>query len=57
MEELDEAAVAEARQVAQDAQAGYACDYCNKRQPTAVNEVKEWCKGQHALGEVCVGRG
>ena len=34
----------EAMQLAQDAQAGYACDYCTKRQPMAFNEVKECCK-------------
>ena len=32
-------------QVAQDAQAGDACDYCNKRQPMTFNEVKECCNG------------
>ena len=37
-----------ATQVAQDAQAGYACDYATKRQPMAFSEVKECCKGiQH----------
>ena len=30
-----------AAQVAQDAQAGYACDYCSKRQPMAFQEVKQ----------------
>ena len=40
----------EAAQQSQDAQAGYACDYCNKRQPCAAHEIKEWCKGQHELG-------
>jgi len=33
-----------ATQVAQDAQAGYAWHYPNKRQPRAVNEIKERCK-------------
>ena len=50
LEGLDEDAMVEAAQQSQDAQAGYACDYCNKRQPCAVHEVKEWCKGQHELG-------
>ena len=35
--------------MAQDAQAGYACDYCTKRQPMAFNEVKECCKGHMTL--------
>ena len=33
----------------QAAQAGYACDYQNKRHPIAMHEVKEWQKGQGAL--------
>ena len=33
--------MSEAMQMAQDAQAGHACDYCTKLQPTAFNEVKE----------------
>ena len=37
--------------MSQDAQAGYACDYCNKRQPMAYNEVKECCKGHEDLSE------
>ena len=41
----------ECTQIAQDAQAGYACDYCTKRQPMAFNEVKECCKGHQTLGE------
>ena len=39
-----------AAQFAQDAQAGYACDYSNKRQPMAFSEVKECIKGIRALG-------
>ena len=39
----------DAMQLAQDAQAGYACDYCTKRQPMALNEVKECCKGHSTL--------
>lgn len=38
-------------QAAQDAQAGYACDYCTKRQPCAFNEVKECCKGHKDLSQ------
>ena len=41
--------IIESAQVAQDAQAGYACDYCTKRQPMAFNEVKECCKGHTTL--------
>ena len=41
----DENGIIQAAQASQDAQAGYACDYCNKRQPMAFNEVKECCKG------------
>ena len=37
--------------MAQGAQAGYACDYCTKRQPVAFNEVNECCKGHSALAE------
>ncbi|CAJ1413430.1 unnamed protein product, partial [Effrenium voratum] len=35
----------------QAAQAGYGCDYMNKRLPIAVHELKEWQKGQRELGE------
>ena len=41
----------EAMQMAQDAQAGYACDSFEKRQPMAFNEVKECCKGHSPLAE------
>ena len=41
--------IIELAQIAQDAQAGYACDYCTKRQPMAFNEVKECCKGHTTL--------
>ena len=51
IDELQEDLVVTAAQVAQDAQAGYACDYCNKRQPVACNEVKEWCKGHSSLSQ------
>lgn len=40
-----------AAQTAQDAQAGYACDYCTKRQPCAFNEVKECTKGHTNLSD------
>ncbi|CAJ1431386.1 unnamed protein product, partial [Effrenium voratum] len=35
----------------QAAQAGYGCDYMNKRLPIAAHELKEWQKGQQELGE------
>ena len=38
-------------QTNQAAQAGYACDYQNKRLPIAVHEVKEWMRGQQRLYE------
>lgn len=41
--------IIESAQIAQDAQAGYACDYCTKRQPMAFDEVKECCKGHTTL--------
>ena len=43
--------IIEAAQIAQDAQAGYACDYSNKRGPRAFNEVKECVKGHRTLAE------
>ena len=46
---MSEDVIIQAAQCAQDAQAGYACDYCNKRQPMAFNEVKECCKGHQDL--------
>ena len=49
--EFKEKDLIEATQVAQDAQAGYACDYCNKRQPLAFNECKECVKGLKQLSE------
>ena len=48
---VDEHVIIQACQASQDAQAGYACDYCNKRQPMAFNEVKECCKGHDNLSE------
>ena len=41
----NESDVVKACQLAQDAQAGYACDYQNKRQPCGMNEVRECCVG------------
>jgi hypothetical protein len=41
--------VLEACQNAQDAQAGYACDYQNKRAAKSCNEVKECIKGHRKL--------
>ena len=41
--------IIESAQIAQVSQAGYACDYCTKRQPMAFNEVKECCKGHTSL--------
>ena len=43
--------VVTACQLAQDAQAGYACDYQCKRQPCGCNEVRECCVGLSRLGE------
>ena len=37
--------IVEAAQAAQDAQAGYACDYQNKRLARSCNEAKECVKG------------
>ena len=44
--------IIESTQVAQYAHAGYACDYCTKRQPMAFNEVKECCKGHNTLASL-----
>ena len=41
----------EATQIAQHAPAGYAGDYCTKRQPMAFNECKECCKGHRQLAD------
>ena len=51
LESVDEAAMIQGAQCSQYAQPGYACDYCNKRQPMAFNEVKECCKGHTTLAE------
>ena len=50
-DEACEDLIVRAAQVAQDAQAGYACDYCTKRPPMAFNEVKECCKGHEDLSQ------
>ena len=47
----DDKVLIRAAQTAQDAQAGYACDYCTKRQPCAFNEAKECSKGHTNLSE------
>ena len=47
----DTQTMVQACQAGQDAQAGYACDYCAKRQPMAFNEIKECCKGHQSLNE------
>ena len=44
--------VVEAAQNAQDAQAGYACDYQNKRAARSCNEVKECVKGHKQMHAV-----
>ena len=49
IDDANEGSIIQAAQACQDAQAGYACDYCNKRQPMAFNEVKECCKGHADL--------
>eukprot|EP00971_Amphidinium_carterae_P183692 3646435-Amphidinium_carterae.4 len=41
--------VAREAQRTQTAQAGYACDYQNKRLPIAVHEIKEWQKAQKQM--------
>ena len=51
VDSANEMSIVEAAQAAQDAQAGYACDYCNKRHPMAFNEVKECCKGHTDLNQ------
>ena len=50
-DDVDDDEIVRAAQIAQDAQAGYACDYCTKRPPMAFNEVKECCKGHSDLTE------
>ena len=40
----------------QAAQAGYGCDYQNKRLPIAIHEIKEWNKGNKELAEELEGK-
>ena len=40
----------------QAAQAGYACDYQNKRLPLALNEIKQWQQGQQQLEKELEGK-
>ena len=47
----DDKALAHAAQAAQDAQAGYSCDSCTKRQPCVFNGVNECCKGHTTLSQ------
>ena len=47
----DDKALVHAAQAAQDAQAGYYCDLCTKRQLCAFNEVKSCCKGHTTLSQ------
>ena len=54
---VDQHVILNAAQTNQDAQAGYACDYCSKRQPMAFNEVKECCKGHDDLTTEVRGKG
>ena len=49
----NETYIIHAAQVAQYAQAGYACDDCTKRQPCAFNEVKECCKRSYTFVASC----
>ena len=50
LESVDEDEMILASQLAQDAQAGYACDYCNKRQHMAFSGAKECLRGSEASG-------
>ena len=52
-QECDDNSIICAAQISQDAQTGYACDYCTKRQAMAFNEMKECCKGHQDLGKNC----
>ena len=49
LQTYDSKDVVRACQLAQDAQAGYACDYQCKRQPCGCNEVRECCLGMKKL--------
>ena len=50
-QDMDEAEMILAAQTQQNAQAGYAADYQNKRSAQSFNEVKEAKRGHHALAE------
>ena len=50
-QEMNEEEMMLAAQTQQNAQAGYAADYQNKRSAQSFNEVKEAKKGHHALAE------
>ena len=49
--DMDETETVLAAQTQQNAQAGYAADYQNKRSAQSFNEVKEAKRGHHALAE------
>ena len=53
---VNEDLIIHAAQQAQNAQAGYACDYQNKRGSRCFNEVKEFKKGHERVAESCKGR-
>ena len=55
MKTMDDAAIAEAAQAAQDAQIGYCCDYQNKRNPICFHELKEFMKGHVELSRQLAG--
>ena len=40
----------------QAAQAGYTCDYQNKRLPLALDEIKQWQQGQQQLEKELEGK-
>ena len=49
LEEVDPSEIIDIVQNNQNAQAGYACDYCAKNQALAFNEVCQCCKGYETL--------
>ena len=55
-EQINTMQMVEAAQLSQDAQAGYACDYQNKRSARSCNEVKECVKGHRQLAEDTAGK-
>ena len=56
LRQVDPVQMAHAAQACQDAQAGYACDYQNKRQPCGCTEVRAACAGHRALTPALEGR-